>query len=308
MKPNLLILLLFFTSVLQTMAQSPLNYGQNKKVYFISREEQRKLGIEKIYCVDQRKGDDRGGMGENWDVISISLDTNQVSVDWAPLNLDEKYQYNFDALTSNMKILNGIQYYVMDGHYTGCDGNGYGSFDQDDINPLSDTVLLLTRHCSGHCGNKLLKYSKSIFNKKGQMLYTINYPVPDSLSMELDTVPVEKAFNNFVRYISKTNGYKTDTVIYKDDGHGLQLSLNKDISIGNVSEVKKLFTMDGDLAIFKFHQCYMGNTLMEKFVKDKLGYTPELLLLEIYARGVLSFVLNKSDKKYYQAAEILMDR
>lgn len=306
MKASLTILLtLFFLKF--TYGQSPFDYGQNKSIYFISTELRNKLDIKTIYTIDQRHDNDEGGMGENWDVTLISFDTIAITDDWYPISLNSTFKYNFDSLTTNMRFLNGTRYEFSNGQLMSYGGGGYGSFDWNEITRFSDTISILATSCVGHCGDQPVNYSKNIFNKKGQLLYTISYPTPnENEEMNQDDISLqeyEKFLNSNV-----TSENIPDTLQYRYDNKGLLLNTNKENTIKSINEVKVLFTNSNDLATSKFHQCYVGKIKMEKFILKKFGFTPDLILLEIYGQAVFSFTLNHSDKKYYRTNDIILEQ
>ena len=306
MKLSLTTILILLTLKV-TFGQSPFNYGQNKKVYFISTELRNKLDITTIYTIDQSYNNDLGGMSENWDVTLITFDTNSITDDWCPISLDSNFSYNFDSLTSNMKFLNGTRYDFTNGQIIAYGGGGYGSFDWCDITQITDKISIIATSCVGHCGDQPVRYSKNIFNKKGQLIYTISYPT----SIENREIAEEKlsleAYEKFLN-LNVTSENKPDTLKYHYNSKGLILNFNKEIRIQNINEVKKLFTNQDDLATSKFHQCYIGKLEMEKFIFEKFGFTPELILIEIYKQAVFSFTLNRSDRKYYRTNNVILEQ
>ncbi len=311
-------LLLVLTLLIQQFAlgQSPFNYGQNKKVYFISSELRNKLGIQTIYSIDQRPLNDLGGMWENWDVTVISFDSSIVSDDWSPISLDSTYKFNFDSLTDNLNFLNGTRYEFSSGQLISYGGGGYGSFDWKEITRFSDTVSIIATSCVGHCGDQPITYSKNVFNKQRQLLHTVFYPTPkpdngidtesdtktfdDYVDTENDTITFDDYERFFISLI-KDADYSADTLFYKYDSNGHLLSDSKEKIISN-----SLFTYSGNPPAFIFHQCYIGKIKMEKYLLQKIGYVPELVLFEIYNYGVFSFVLK--DKKYYPTRTVILER
>lgn len=306
MNKKLLFLLILLIQQF-AFGQSPFNYGQNKKVYFISTALRNKLGIKTIYSIDQRFENDRGGMNENWDVSVISFDTNLISDQWSPISLDSTYKYRFDSLTSNLQFLNGKYYEFANNELTAYGGGGYGSFDHKDIYKYSDTVSIIVTSCVGHCGDQPMTYSKNIFNKKGQLLYTVFYPTPSKdwgIDANGDTTTLADYERSFISLIN--GGHSADTLFYKYDNNDLLLNTSEIDYITNSSDVKKLFTYPPQSYVF--HQCYIGKTKMEKYFLRKIGFTPELVLIEIYKYGVFSFVFNNTDKKYYQTGNFTLEQ
>jgi hypothetical protein len=299
-----LVLTIILTYLIQNsiFGQSHFNYGQNKKVYFISTELCNKLDFKKVYTIDQYFENNTGGMGQNWDILVLSFDTNTVSDDWTPISLDSTFKFNFDSLTNDLQSLNGTRYDFTNRQLVSYGGGGYGTFDWKDITRFSDTISIVATSCVGHCGNQPVNYSKNVFNKQGRLLYTIFYPTPiDSADFNGETMTL-KEYERFL------NSSVPDTLHYKYDKKGLLLKVSKERYINNTTEVKRLFINVGDLSTSKFHQCYIGNVKMEKFIFKKLGFTPELILIEIYKYGVFSFTLNSTDKKYYRTKDIILEQ
>ena len=106
MKPVIAFILFCFTHV--ATAQSPFNYGQTKKVCFISTAFRVKLSIRDIYTVDQRPDDDTGGMGENWDVTQISFSEENIADNWFPVSKKKSFKYSLSSLIKNEIPLNGL--------------------------------------------------------------------------------------------------------------------------------------------------------------------------------------------------------
>jgi hypothetical protein len=304
MKTPVIILCIFLQ--LELSSQSPFRYGQNKKVYFIGSMLREKLGIKDIYIIDHRRENDRGGMYENWDVVKISYDSSSIEDNWYPVSLDSNFRYNFDTILANAPFLNGTYYRFSDGQLVLSGGEGYGSFDYNEISRFGDSVSIMATSCTGHCGEQPVEYSKNIFSRNGRLIYTVSYPTPEQ-DDEMKAPVTLRDFDALLH--SKVDAeHLPDTFYYGYDSKGLLLNAGEDNKIDSIDQVRKLFTNEDDLAHFKFHQCYIGNTAMEKFISRRIGYLPELVLIEIYRYGVFSFVLNESDRKYYRTGDVILER
>lgn len=293
---------------LNKLKRTPFDYGQNRQVYFLSREKRKQVGLNNIYIIEENLKNDLGGMGELWDVSLITFDTSKVTDDWYPMrSLDENFKYNFDSIVSKMEFLNGTGYEFSNGSLINYGGGGYGSFEVKDIDRL-DTVSYITTSCAGHCSTSYVEsYSKNVFNQKGQLLYTVFYSKQsqsDSTKPELNCI---MDYELFLKGNINENNYN-DTTFYKYDKEGRILKISKELSIKNSSDVEKLFGNPSDPSGYQFHQCYIGKTKMEKFIKQKLGYTPKLLLVEIYSHGVFSFTFNELDHKFYRTETIVLEK
>lgn len=293
-----------FISIQLSIGQSPFNYGQNKKVYFMSKDFLESLNVQSIYIIDRL--DEEGGMGQNWDINLISFDTNSVSDDWYPTSLDSSFKYNFDSIIGKTQFLNGIRYHFSNGKLDSYGGNGYGSFDWIDMLRFSDTLAILETSCVGHCGQQAIQYSKNTYNKKGQLTRVIRYPTPPEID-EMDEL--EMTLEGYQKHINSNVSAENipDTSYFYYDQNGLFISNGKELKANNTTEIKMLFTDSNDLASSKFYQIYIENVEMEKYISNALGYAPELILMEIDIQGVFSFTFNVSDQKYYRTNNLFLE-
>ncbi len=293
------------------VSQSPFNYGQNNKVYFVSSQQRDSLGIDSIYTIHQNEEDELGGMGENWDVMLITFGNETISDDWYPISLDSNFKFDFDSITTQMQFLNGTRYELIESQLLAYGGGGYGSFDWLEITHFSDRISIVATDCVGHCGGQPTRYSKNVFNEKGQLSYTVTYPIPaeNDDNFRENNSDAESTLAQYEKMLlSNVNeDNKPDTVFYRYDAKGLFLGPINSVYIENAGDAKKLFAYSNDFGSEPFHQCYIGKEKMEKFVAQSLGFTPELLLFEIYRYGVISFAFSAADKKYYRAWDIILE-
>ena len=97
MKVALTIIMTF--SILNFIfGQSPFNYGQNEKVYFVSTDLRNKLDIKTIYTAEKNFLKNNHGMGVNWNVTALSFDTNNVTDYSGAISLNSTFNFNFDSL------------------------------------------------------------------------------------------------------------------------------------------------------------------------------------------------------------------
>jgi hypothetical protein len=262
------------------------------------------LNLQSIYLIDQL--DEEGGMGQNWDITLITFDTNSISDGWYPTSLDSSFSYHFDTIIANMLFLNGTRYSFSDGKLESYGGGGYGSFDWIDIIRFSDTIAILETSCVGHCGQQAVQYSKNVYNKKGQLIQVIRYPTPPEID-EMDDI--EMTLEGYEKHINSNVSLENipDTSYFQYDKNGLFISDGKELNLENTKEIKLLFTDSNDLAFAGFHQIYIGTVEMEKYIAKALGYTPELILMEIDIQGVFSFTFNLSDQKYYRTNTLFIE-
>ncbi|MBL7914669.1 MAG: hypothetical protein JNL49_06445 [Bacteroidia bacterium] len=304
MKSTGLFLIVYFYAAI-IFAQSPFDYGKNKQIYFLSGQERDSLGIEEITCVLQLPENDRGGMGENWDVTVIQFSPESITDDWYPISMPATFKYNFDSLTADMKFLNGSRYELSDGMAGSYGGGGYGSFDWKDIERYGDSISIIATSCVGHCGDQPVRFSKNVFNDAGILLYNVNYPTTEGS----DLFPEEKlslSAMNEILMAGVNEENHLDTIFYNYNNSGLFIKPEeKDIQI---ESIKSIFVSESHFNYKEFQQCYIGKIEMEKFISKKLRILPELLLIEIYRYGVFSFALNPDNKKYYRTGTLVLEQ
>lgn len=302
MKSKILFFLFFFYSILN-FAQSPFNYGQSKAIYFLSSEARDSLGIEEITCVVKLPENDRGGMGENWDVTRISFSQNYITDDWYPISMPKTFKYQLDSLIFEMKFLNGTSYDFVDNILVAFGGGGYGSFDWKDVMRYGDSISIIATSCVGHCGEQPIRFSKNVFNGSGQLIYCVKYPVMEGVN-ELPEEPLGYKEIDAILVQSISDENKPDTTYYKYNNSGLYVGTNDEIK----HEMKSIFVSSSHFNNKEFQQCYIGDIKMEKAISKKIGMLPELLLIEIYRYGVFSFALNPTNKKYYRTGSVELEQ
>lgn len=310
MKAFLTILLTIFI-LSSANGQSPFNYGQNKSIYFISTELRNKLDIKEINTIKQSDENENGEMRQKWSLSFIDFDTSDVSdSNWEVIR-DSTFKDNYlEGLTTenDMFFMYERDYQFRDGQLEVFGVGSHSGGDRNYVTRLSDTISITATHCV-RCGDQPVIYSKNVFNKMGQLIYAIRYPAPskNEEEPEVSLESLEECEKFLNTYVTAEN--TPDTIQYRYDNKGLLFNIDEDNTIKNINEAKTLFTNSTDLSIFsEFHQCYVGEIEMEKFFLNKIGYTPELLLIEIYRQAVYSFHLNQSDKKYYQAIEVMLEK
>ncbi|HEY9046052.1 MAG TPA: hypothetical protein VIN08_09150 [Ohtaekwangia sp.] len=300
---RIILLLLITLAMYPARGQSPFNYGKDKQVYFLGLDDPMRLGIDIIYIVDQRSEEDRGGMDENWSVTTYSFASESIEVNWAPLSKPTNFRYNFDSLTSHPDYLNGRRYELSGIQLKAYGGEGYGTFDWQEITPVNDTLSIVASMCVGHCYNQPIVYSKNVFNK-GRITRIITYPHAPADSTE--TLLPENT-DEYEAYFSSLLAYgDPDTLNYYYNAKGLLLNIGKTDQHDDTNKQIKSFKDGVGSTSYKFHQCYIGRIPMEKFLKKKLGFMPELFLIEIYQYGVFSFILR--EKKYYPGETVVLER
>lgn len=304
MKSTGLFLIVYFYAAI-IYAQSPFDYGKNKQIYFLSGEERDSLGIEEITCVLQLPENDRGGMGENWDVTVVQFSPELITDDWYPVSMPATFKYNFDSLTADMKFLNGSRYELSDGMVGSYGGGGYGSFDWKDIERYGDSISIIATSCVGHCGDQPVRFSKNVFNDAGILLYNVNYPTTEGSDMFPEEKLSLSAMNEILMAGVNEENYP-DTIFYNYTKSGLFIKPEeKDIQM---ESIKSIFVSESHFNYKEFQQCYIGKIEMEKFISKKLRLLPELLLIEIYRYGVFSFALNPANKKYYRTGTLELEQ
>lgn len=300
---GLFLIVYFYVAII--FAQSPFDYGKNKQIYFLSGEEKDSLGIEEITCVLQLPENDRGGMGENWDVTVVQFSPELITDDWYPISMPATFKYNFDSLTADMKFLNGSRYELSDGMAGSYGGGGYGSFDWKDIERYGDSISIIATSCVGHCGDQPVRFSKNVFNDAGILLYNVNYPTTEGSDLFPEDKLTLSAVNEILMAGVNEENYP-DTIFYNYTKSGLFIKPEeKDIQI---ESIKSIFVSESHFNYKEFQQCYIGKVEMEKVISKKLRILPELLLIEIYRYGVFSFALNPANKKYYRTGTLVLEQ
>lgn len=303
MRVTILFLFAIFF-IQQVYAQSPFNYGQDKNAYYISKDEREKLGITIIYDISEQMEGETGGMNENWDIITTEFTDESITEDWSIINSSDNYQFNFDSIIEYARFINGTIYNLKNQQVTDYGGYGYGSFNYCDIEKINDTLSTVYASCTGHCGTNSAEYiSKTIFNKNQQIIYSLIFP-PEYPEQELEeeTSENDSLINNSISINTDTI---PDTIYYEYN------SENQIIKIGDKKidpeNLKSSIHAYNEGSNFKFHQNFIDNIKMEVFIKSKIGYLPHVILFEIYRYGVLTFVLDSEQQKYYGGEEMILE-
>jgi hypothetical protein len=284
--------------LIQSYGQAPFDYGRNKNIYYISTAEREKLEIFTIYEISQLKEGETGGMNENWDVTTTNFSPEKITEDWSIMNSYDDYKFNFDSIIEYARFINGTIFLFDNKQITEYGGYGYGSFNYSEIEKVNDTLSNIYTHCTGHCGNfETEQFSQNIFNDKKQLIYKLVYP--------------ERALNDdseFDNTISEDTSTAAkiipDTIYYKYNAQNQLIRYgDKEINPNILYNTFKLNNLDSN---YKFHQTFVENIKMEDYIKNKLGYLPKLILLEIYRYGVFSFYLDPKSKKYFGVGELVI--
>ncbi|MBK7969797.1 MAG: hypothetical protein IPK08_13125 [Bacteroidetes bacterium] len=264
---GLFVSLFFYVTII--FAQSPFDYGRSKQIYFLSGEVRDSLEIEEITYVVQLPENDRGGMGENWDVTVIQFSPESITDDWYPISMPATFKYNFDSLTSDMKFLNGSRYELIEGIAGSYGGGGYGSFDWKDIERYGDSISIIATSCVGHCGDQPVRFSKNVFNDAGMLLYSVNYPTTEGSDMFPEEKLSLSAINEILMEgVNEEN--HPDTIFYNYNKSGLFIKPEeKDIQY---ESIKSIFVSESHFNYKEFQQCYIGKIEMEKFISKNCEY------------------------------------
>jgi hypothetical protein len=298
--------MLMICSWLGAFSQSPFNYGHRKRICFVSAAQRDSLGMKSITSISRDGRPEPGGQ-YRWDVVIIDFDPETISCGWHPVWKDKDYVFNFDSLISEAVFLNGTQYHFRDKELEEYGGTGYGSFDWGRITRF-EQVSYVETSCVGHCGEEPSRYSKNVLDDRGRVLYRVFYPLPKSLEADEDDYPDKSTPGGYEALVTSgiSRENRPDTLFYKYDHKGLFLGDSKK-SVSSIKELYKLFSGPSAFSPHEIQRCYAGSIPMEEFMKAKLGYVPELLLVEIYPQGVFSFLLNKKDRKYYFRQERMLE-
>lgn len=314
----------FLFSVNNIHAQSPFNYGQNKKVYFISDSLRRAFEIDSIVEIDQQPAKHTGGMEQYWDITIESFTDETIGYDWYIIK-DSNFVFNYDSILTKAILINGDYYDISSGNFNGNQGGGQGSFANTTVDDRNDSFSLTETDISCHlCEQPPTEYAKNVFDNDGKLIYSVLIPLDDSVYSEdgNSLVPytdyLDERYKNSgmtelqIDSIRRREGNRSifvnDTIFYHYDQNGHY-----------IGEGKQVYPYPVDPKIFfgyyrplkkqkEFHQYYIGKISMEKYLKTKLGYTPELVLFEFSRYGAISFCYDSKNKKYYQRREILLEK
>ena len=147
-----------------------------------------------------------------------------------------------------------------------------------------------------------------VYSKDGRLLYAVTYPEGDKLEAPeynveaMAAAELDECLNSTV-----SHERLPDTLRYSYNKKGLLMHTNQEFRAKDISEVDRLFRNEGRMK-YDFYQCYEGEEEMESFMRQKLGFTPSLILVEIYRYGVFSFWLNPEDQKYYRGKTLVLEK
>jgi|GEM_PF-6756493 hypothetical protein len=287
------------------LPSSPFDYKKNKNIYFISLYEQDTMQIGTIIQVEGLAKGETGGMGENWDVTALNLnDVKGAENNWNVYTSPKDYVYNKDSVIQNSQYINGTAFDVEGGYLTSYGGQGYGTFDWSELTRGGDTASYTTTSCAGHCAadNNSIKYAKNVFDKNGNVLYSVNY----GYSMEIINDSSGEVHDSAI-----TPSSQYDTIFYSYTEDGL-LATQWTNTNHNKIKYPDCFLPDSTGnntgTQSAFYQNYINDTTMEAYIKEKIGYLPKAILFEIYSQGVFCYTYNKYDHKYYTATYLILER
>lgn len=309
---------------LESSAQSLFNFGKNKDIYFLSQDERKKLGIDVIYELYQ--GHSTDSVMRLWNVTKTSISDDGMMVGWHQVEEPRTTKFNVDSLIAETagdydqrSYINGHAIYLEQGKMTHYGGEGYGSFDANEVIFRNDTVAFVMTTCVGHCGgNGELAIRKNVCDKNGKFTYAIQYPslsgMDTTLQFEWDengTVALSYIESFLQELMALHPGDDPDTTLIHYDLVG-RLSCHDTTTVANdptLACVKKIFGVlepqyaeEATAVLY-----YVGNKPMEKYIKSKLRMIPSFLIIEVYKYAALAYIYDPVKKQYWHAGSVMLE-
>lgn len=292
------LILLSLLSYFGLRAQSPFDYGKNKQVYFMSDSARNAFGIREIVEITRYPVGETGGMRESWDIMTWRFEERNVTCGWSIVN-DTIDKFNYDTIINHNNWINGSSYSLLDGTLTEYGGGGYGTFEYTTFTERNDSCSLSHTELTGHCGsNCWTQQRKNVIDQRGRILYTVYFQpeYPSDENEGADTLQMQE------------RDRAIDTVFYQYDAYGRLVATGK----GNAmpaTDVRYLFGYQGYIdRKEQFHQYYIEGSTMEKYIRTRLGYIPQLLIVEISKYSAVGFIYNDANKKYYEYSTVDLER
>lgn len=275
----------FFCVPFWVSAQSPLDFGQHEKVYYISPAQAEDWGIEEMlsFRVNQYKG----GMHEYVDITKICpTEDYEMASQWFPAYPPED-SMDLETSLAHARFLNG-QFYSYSNDlpiYSG--GEGYGTM-CNCYYFQEGNVIYGAFQCEYETEAQITKY---VFDAQGRLRYNTgggripaeNYDrpfadLPDSLFR--DTLWFSYAEAGYLNALKEGNH---EWYSYKLPAYPIPDFANFDI---------------------RESQIYFGETLMEDFMQEHTGMLPEVVLVGFYKFGAFTFYLSEKEQKYILGAPV----
>jgi hypothetical protein len=283
------------------------NYG----VGYISSQERIELGFNEVFEIYQMPKGITGGMNENWSVTKLEIDQESTSEQWAPTYRDSNFAFDFENLTDSARYLNGTTYQLQNGRITAYGGEGYGSFDYHEINPLTDDVSVRITYATGHSSDTSVgvaiwhrsKYFRPDTLFQLGRIAEVNLPEISSID-DLTTL----------KMLAAQAGYEPDTILYHRSLFGevtaITPSLHKMQKQGLVL-IPNIFDAWQESTEWKmdlpFYQVYFGQQKMEAVILAHYGYLPDIITLQFAHRGAFVFLLNTKRGCYIHVETLVIE-
>jgi hypothetical protein len=265
-------------------SQHPFNYGKTKNIYFLSRKEIAKAGINNIYTTTFPKLLKDVPTEAYVSIIDFS-DPNAFRNGWYPYYGKAQRRLSLKELLDSSDFMNGTVYEWDENGRIALNGmEGHGTLCQDEYQ--HDSLFTYA--------NNFCKFGESYTTRK--IFYHKN-GLPDfSVCCSIDSLAVEE-----------------DTTVAKDDPEDYK---DTTWNIYNVKwQVTGTKTKDIIKPIFSFaysksdpaERYFINRNNFESFIDKMIGYRPAMLLFEIYRNAVIAFKYDAKAKKYYEAGEISLE-
>lgn len=264
-----------------SFAQSVFDYGQSEEVYFLSAKERDSLGIYQILELSESKSS--GGMNETWDLLVFDFAPAEYGfkIDWY-IHLDTMGIDTFDQVESNGNFLNWEE-----GRITASGAYGYGTLGETFFYSKGECLEGVTTYIRN---TEMFSGSKTYY-QKGLPMKTVYFD-GDSLSY----FDVEHKLN---RVLDSLAQFPCDSIIrFYDKENRFFNSINNKTN----TKLSHYFYQEkstSNLGGNPYYQVLIEDMEMRDFIQNKLGYTPEVLIFEVYRYAALVFKIDQIHNKYY---------
>jgi hypothetical protein len=284
---RLLLLLIIFFTCIHGLAQQPFNYGKSKKIYFLSRKEIAKAGIETIYITSIPK--DLKELPENTSISIIDFTNDKRFTNgWFPYYGKRKIRPKLNMLLDSSDFMNGNFYELGDDGRIAMSGmEGHGALCQEtyEHDSLFTYASMTCKFGETSTTRKIFYYSNGL-PKYSVCCSTDSF----NYSIEEDSAVIQKDTSED----------------FKDTTWNIYNSKWQVTGTRTKEGIKPIFTF-GYAKYEPQETYYINKTQFETFIDKKIGYRPALLLFEIYRNAVIAFKYDAKAKKYYEGGEISLE-
>ncbi|MBI1306656.1 MAG: hypothetical protein GC181_08585 [Bacteroidetes bacterium] len=285
------------------------NYGQTDKVYSILAEQLRFEGVHIISEVHSMHTveDSTVWSIKNYEFIT---DTNLLVRNYLKTS-STKQSVNLDWLNNNhTSVESEVQMFFEDDHMVRMK-NSFGNFTRHKLcEEAHPPFLLFEKTVDSNPG-----ISNLIFRENYSNTFTrteISFPsvnIPDSTNQNncLELL-------DYLNLLSRNKSIKPDTTYYTFDYLGGLISIVRNRAISpDLLPFQLLYAMKSNDELHPKPnppantQLYVNGITMKDFIKSVCGFTPQILVLEVYENGCLTFALDQQSQKYFSVGSIFIE-